>query len=161
LREEIEMRSGLIWEMKEIAIEAGLSFVAGDVQGYQDRRDQAKALAAAESLGERESSLLRMAWKHHFSSVLPGNVAPVSGGSGQEVAPQVEPEVTTTPGPEELEECQRCYGKGIYFGRGYVENGVFKGYQGQCFRCQGTGKCTRVQNEMGARGQVEYAMKGF
>lgn len=28
---------------------------------------------------------------------------------------------------------------GIYYGRGYVENGVFKGFKGTCFRCGGKG----------------------
>lgn len=36
-------------------------------------------------------------------------------------------------------ECDGCRGDGIYYGRGYVENGVFKGFQGTCFRCGGKG----------------------
>jgi hypothetical protein len=32
-----------------------------------------------------------------------------------------------------------CNGTGKYFGKGYVENGVFKGYVGPCYRCQGKG----------------------
>lgn len=28
---------------------------------------------------------------------------------------------------------------GVYYGRGYVENGVFKGTTGTCFRCGGKG----------------------
>lgn len=36
--------------------------------------------------------------------------------------------------------CWNCSGKGIYYGRGYVENGVFKGTTGPCYRCGGTGK---------------------
>lgn len=28
---------------------------------------------------------------------------------------------------------------GVYYGRGYVENGVFKGQTGTCFRCGGKG----------------------
>ena len=35
--------------------------------------------------------------------------------------------------------CWSCSGKGIYYGRGYVENGVFKGFTGPCFRCGGKG----------------------
>lgn len=36
-------------------------------------------------------------------------------------------------------ECDGCSGDGVYYGRGYVENGVFKGFKGTCFRCQGKG----------------------
>jgi hypothetical protein len=39
-------------------------------------------------------------------------------------------------------DCDGCNGTGTYYGRGYVENGVFKGHTGPCFRCQGTGKQT-------------------
>lgn len=35
--------------------------------------------------------------------------------------------------------CNSCMGSGIYYGRGVVENGVFKGSQGTCFRCEGHG----------------------
>lgn len=62
----------------------------------------------------------------------------------QQIAP-------TEPQAEELEECDRCYGSGMYYGAGYVENGVFKGYSGPCYRCKGKGKCTRIQNDMGNR----------
>ena len=37
------------------------------------------------------------------------------------------------------EKCSACSGRGTYYGRGYVENGVFKGYSGPCYRCQGKG----------------------
>lgn len=59
--------------------------------------------------------------------------------------------------PNEVETCGRCGGSGIYRGAGVVENGVFKGYQGTCYRCKGKGKCTRLQNEMGERGRGDYA----
>lgn len=42
-----------------------------------------------------------------------------------------------------LQGCDGCNGSGIYYGRGYVENGVFKGFTGKCFRCNGKGFQTR------------------
>ena len=42
----------------------------------------------------------------------------------------------------EVKECPKCLGSGIFYGRGYVENGVFKGHTGKCFSCNGTGKHT-------------------
>jgi hypothetical protein len=41
--------------------------------------------------------------------------------------------------PEGCVTCDGCRGDGIYYGRGYVENGKFKGFTGECFRCQGKG----------------------
>jgi hypothetical protein len=38
--------------------------------------------------------------------------------------------------------CFECSGKGIYYGHGVVENGVFKGYTGPCYRCEGKGHQT-------------------
>ncbi len=38
--------------------------------------------------------------------------------------------------------CPKCDGKGVFYGRGTVENGVFKGFSGKCFTCLGSG----VQN---------------
>lgn len=35
--------------------------------------------------------------------------------------------------------CFGCSGSGKFFGHGYVENGVFKGFVGVCFRCGGKG----------------------
>lgn len=35
--------------------------------------------------------------------------------------------------------CWKCKGTGLFYGRGYVENGVFKGSTGPCYQCQGTG----------------------
>lgn len=42
--------------------------------------------------------------------------------------------------PNEVVVCPKCNGSGIFYGRGHVENGVFRGYTGQCFTCRGTGK---------------------
>lgn len=36
--------------------------------------------------------------------------------------------------------CPNCNGSGIFYGRGHVENGVFKGHTGPCYRCGGSGK---------------------
>lgn len=41
--------------------------------------------------------------------------------------------------PEGHVECDSTCRDGIYYGAGYVENGVFKGYTGPCFRCGGKG----------------------
>lgn len=38
-----------------------------------------------------------------------------------------------------IHDCDGCNGDGKYYGKGYVENGVFKGFVGTCFRCQGKG----------------------
>lgn len=35
--------------------------------------------------------------------------------------------------------CDGCPGDGIYYGRGHVENGVFRGFKGTCYRCGGKG----------------------
>jgi hypothetical protein len=32
-----------------------------------------------------------------------------------------------------------CGGSGLYYGRGYFENGVFRGTVGECYRCCGKG----------------------
>lgn len=40
-------------------------------------------------------------------------------------------------------ECQ-CGGSGAHYGRGYVENGVFKGTIGVCYGCHGKGWQTRA-----------------
>lgn len=44
--------------------------------------------------------------------------------------------------PEGTVDCDGCNGSGIYYGRGYVENGVFKGFTGNCYRCGGKGHQT-------------------
>lgn len=36
--------------------------------------------------------------------------------------------------------CYKCDGSGRFYGKGYVENGVFKGHIGTCYACNGTGK---------------------
>jgi len=42
--------------------------------------------------------------------------------------------------PEEVRhECDGVCRDGVYYGRGYVENGVFKGFTGTCYRCGGKG----------------------
>jgi hypothetical protein len=46
----------------------------------------------------------------------------------------------TAPTPQT--KCEDCNGSGIYHGRGYVENGQFKGFTGPCFRCEGKGHQT-------------------
>ena len=40
------------------------------------------------------------------------------------------------------EPCDGCNGSGIYYGRGAVVNGVFKGFTGTCYRCGGKGRQT-------------------
>jgi hypothetical protein len=40
-------------------------------------------------------------------------------------------------------ECPVCKGSGIYYGKGVVENGKFKGFTGTCFPCAGKGEQTR------------------
>lgn len=36
-------------------------------------------------------------------------------------------------------ECSKCNGSGMYYGAGRIENGVFVGYSGPCYACQGKG----------------------
>lgn len=38
-----------------------------------------------------------------------------------------------------VHECDGCPGTGVYHGAGRVENGVFIGFRGKCFRCRGNG----------------------
>jgi len=45
--------------------------------------------------------------------------------------------------PEGCIECT-CGGSGLYFGKGYVLNGVFQGYVGTCYRCGGKGYQTKA-----------------
>lgn len=42
-----------------------------------------------------------------------------------------------------MEACYACNGSGIFRGGGSVINGVYKGFEGVCFRCQGKGYQTR------------------
>lgn len=45
--------------------------------------------------------------------------------------------------------CDGCGGSGIWYGRGYMLNGVFQGPTGKCFRCDGKGhqtKADRIRN---------------
>lgn len=46
-------------------------------------------------------------------------------------------------------ECE-CGGSGVYYGAGYVENGVFKGFTGTCFRCGGKGYQTAADQKRNA-----------
>jgi hypothetical protein len=46
---------------------------------------------------------------------------------------------TETQPTDRVAGCDGCSGDGVYYGRGYVENGVFKGVTGTCFRCGGKG----------------------
>jgi hypothetical protein len=41
--------------------------------------------------------------------------------------------------PEGEEHCDDCRGSGIFYGAGRVENGVFVGFKGTCYRCGGKG----------------------
>lgn len=55
----------------------------------------------------------------------------------------------SAPKQVETQKCDGCNGSGKYYGHGYVENGVFKGHIGKCFRCEGKGHQTdadRVRN---------------
>lgn len=45
--------------------------------------------------------------------------------------------------PAEATGCT-CDGSGVFYGRGYVENGTFRGTVGDCFRCHGKGYQTPV-----------------
>lgn len=36
-------------------------------------------------------------------------------------------------------ECYACHGSGKWYGAGHVENGVFKGKTGPCYRCESKG----------------------
>ena len=47
------------------------------------------------------------------------------------------------------ETCWKCGGSGIFYGGGIVENGVYKGYSGECYGCAGKGtqnNADRVRN---------------
>ena len=44
--------------------------------------------------------------------------------------------------PEGSHACDGCRGDGVYYGRGAVVNGVFKGFTGTCYRCGGKGHQT-------------------
>lgn len=63
--------------------------------------------------------------------------------------------------PDRIEDCGRCNGTGVYRGAGYVENGVFKGYTGVCFRCKGRRQVRHAVNVAGERGRGQYAINQF
>ena len=47
------------------------------------------------------------------------------------------------------EQCWKCGGSGVFYGGGIVENGVYKGYSGECYGCAGKGQqnnADRVRN---------------
>jgi hypothetical protein len=47
------------------------------------------------------------------------------------------------------EQCWKCGGSGIFYGGGMVENGVYKGFSGECYGCAGKGKqnnADRIRN---------------
>jgi hypothetical protein len=52
-------------------------------------------------------------------------------------------------------DCPACNGTGKHHGPGYVENGVFKGKVGTCYRCNGKGK----QNDADRRRNWGYDTK--
>lgn len=54
-------------------------------------------------------------------------------------------------------ECPHCSGKGIYYGRGHVENGRFIGYTGPCYPCAGKGKQDRKDRIRTATYWAKYA----
>lgn len=39
----------------------------------------------------------------------------------------------------ETVECHKCGGSGIWYGHGYMLNGVFQGPSGKCYACEGKG----------------------
>ncbi len=47
------------------------------------------------------------------------------------------------PRPRHAEACFKCSGSGVFYGAGSVVNGVFKGFTGPCFACEGKGWQTR------------------
>lgn len=55
---------------------------------------------------------------------------------------QRKPKVTEESKPEGTVLCT-CGGSGTFYGRGLIENGVFKGYTGTCYGCGGKGYQTK------------------
>jgi hypothetical protein len=76
----------------------------------------------------------------HFAPCVPSDLPYVTDDDAS--VDQVTTPVVDTPADDHTP-CDGCNGSGIYYGRGYVENGVFKGYTNTCYRCQGKG----YQNE--------------
>lgn len=54
-------------------------------------------------------------------------------------------------------ECPHCSGKGVYYGRGHVENGRFIGYTGPCYPCAGKGMQDRKDRIRTATYWAKYA----
>jgi hypothetical protein len=70
----------------------------------------------------------------------------VLGSDGKEVWKQTDSITVVINGDEQ---CWKCGGSGMFYGGGIVENGVYKGYSGKCYGCQGRGKqnnADRVRN---------------
>lgn len=65
-----------------------------------------------------------------------GSTAVIDPVTGKVTA--ILPATTVAPAPTR-HKCDGCSGDGVYYGRGYVENGVFHGTTGTCFRCNGKG----------------------
>ena len=51
---------------------------------------------------------------------------------------------------DEVQHDCECNGSGVYYGRGVVENGVFKGFSGPCYRCNGKGFQTEADRKRNA-----------
>jgi DnaJ-class molecular chaperone len=68
----------------------------------------------------------------------------MSDSYAQQAEAEIWDEIVANEAPPEPanETCDGCNGSGIYYGRGYVENGVFKGFKGTCYRCGGKGTQT-------------------
>jgi hypothetical protein len=70
----------------------------------------------------------------------------VLGSDGVEVWRPIDKVTVTVDGDEQ---CWKCGGSGIFRGGGMVENGVYKGYSGDCYGCGGKGtqnNADRVRN---------------
>lgn len=50
--------------------------------------------------------------------------------------------LTIVPDDARVLDCFKCGGSGRYQGGGSVVNGVYKGFEGECFACEGHGKQT-------------------
>lgn len=60
----------------------------------------------------------------------------------QSVKAKVEPKAEKPAKSEHIRpdvECHKCGGTGIWYGHGYVLNGVFQGPSGKCYACEGKG----------------------
>lgn len=55
------------------------------------------------------------------------------------VTATLERERVEMPIPPGTCQCGNCHGSGLFYGRGVIENGVFKGFVGPCYGCGGKG----------------------